>query len=406
VPYDRFLSAHLGAPTCHLSTTPGAALTPLDRQRLVEALALATTAIGWTDPNPRVGCVIGWADGRLAGRGATQPPGSAHAEVMALRDAEAAGQNVRGATAWVTLEPCAHRGRTGPCAGALVEAGIARCVVALQDPFPAVAGAGLARMRAAGIEVLLLDPSDPVAREAHELNIGFFSRIERGLPWVRAKSAATLDGRVALPDGRSKWITGSAARADGHQWRRRASAVLTGIGTVLADDPQMNVRPESTAKQPLRIVLDRHLRIPLDAALLRTPGPVLVVAGPQAGTGVAAAALRERGVEVWDDGPDGHVPSLTALLRRLAAQGVNELHLEAGPTLTGAFWAEDLIDEWLVYMAPMLLGPGMPMAAAPALPALDGATRYCWFDLQKVGQDLRLRLRRSAGWPEVASAAS
>ncbi|WP_245479086.1 bifunctional diaminohydroxyphosphoribosylaminopyrimidine deaminase/5-amino-6-(5-phosphoribosylamino)uracil reductase RibD [Rubrivivax rivuli] len=388
-----------------MSTAPGAAPTPLDRQRLGEALALATTAIGRTDPNPRVGCVIGWADGRVAGRGATQPPGAAHAEVMALRDAEATGQSVRGATAWVTLEPCAHRGRTGPCAEALVEAGIARCVVTLRDPFPAVAGAGLARMRAAGIDVLLLDAADPLAREAHELNIGFFSRIERGLPWVRAKSAVTLDGRVALPDGRSKWITGPAARTDGQHWRRRASAVLTGIGTVLADDPQMNVRLESTERQPLRIVLDRQLRMPLEATLLRTAGPVLVVAGPETGLGVAAAALRERGVEVWFDGQDNHPPGLTALLRRLAARGINELHLEAGPTLTGAFWADDLIDEWLVYMAPMLLGPGMPMAAGPALADLEAATRYRWHDMQQVGEDLRLRIRRSAGWPESACAA-
>lgn len=367
-------------------------LNELDRQRLAEALALAAGAIGRTDPNPRVGCVIGCADGRVLGQGATQAPGSAHAEVMALREAQSAGRDTAGATAWVTLEPCAHHGRTGPCCDALIAAGIRRCVVALRDPFPAVAGAGLARMRAAGIEVQLLHTDDALARQAHELNIGFFTRIETGLPWVRAKSAASLDGRTALPDGRSQWITGAAAREDGHRWRLRASAVLTGIGTVLADNPRLDVRAVAAPKQPLRVVLDSRLRLPPTAALLQPPGEVLVVAAP--GSSAAADGLRARGAEVWDEWPDGRMPSLPTLLHRLAERGVNELHVEAGPTLTGALADQDLIDEWLLYLAPTLLGPGRPIAHRAELASLEQARRYRWLDVEPVGADMRVRLRR------------
>jgi diaminohydroxyphosphoribosylaminopyrimidine deaminase/5-amino-6-(5-phosphoribosylamino)uracil reductase len=368
-------------------------LNELDRQRLTEALALAAEAIGRTDPNPRVGCVVGYADGRVLGRGATQAPGEAHAEVMALRDAQGAGHTTAGATAWVTLEPCAHHGRTGPCCDALIAAGISRCVVALRDPFPAVAGAGLARMRAAGIEVLLLDTGDALARQAHELNIGFFTRIETGQPWVRVKSAASLDGRTALPGGQSKWITGPAAREDGHRWRLRASAVLTGIGTVLADDPRLDVRAVAAPRQPLRVVLDSRLRMPPTAALLQPPGEVLVIAAP--GLSAAADSLRACGAEVWDQWPDGRMPTLPTLLRRLAERGVNELHVEAGPTLTGALADEDLVDEWLLYLAPTLLGPGRPIATRAALAHLEQARRYRWLDVEPVGEDLRARLRRA-----------
>ncbi len=375
------------------------AVSTLDRERLAEALALAEGAIGRTDPNPRVGCIIGGLDGRVAGRGATQAPGSHHAEAVALREAQALGHSVKGATVWVTLEPCAHHGRTGPCADALAEAGIGRCVAASQDPFPAVAGAGFARLRAAGVEVEVLKPNDPLAEQARELNIGFFSRIERGLPWVRAKAAISLDGRTALPDGRSKWITGEAAREDGQRWRSRASVVLTGIGTVLADNPQLNVRVAPVARQPLRVVLDRQLRLPTDAAVLQSPGEVLVITSP--GAPQAATALRNLGVRVWDDWPEGRMPALRELLVRLAREGVNELHLEAGPTLTGAFLSEDLIDEWLLYVAPVVLGPGLPMALRPAMGDLGQAERYRWLDCLPVGDDLRLRLRRVANWPSL-----
>lgn len=364
----------------------------LDAVRLQEALALAETSFGLTEPNPRVGCVLGHAGGAVLGRGATQQAGSAHAEVMALRDARAAGYDTRGCTAWVTLEPCSHFGRTPPCCDALVDAGITRCVVALGDSNPQVAGAGLQRLRSAGVEVLLVDPAHPLAMAAYEINIGFFSRQQRQRPWVRAKVAASVDGRVALPDGRSKWITGEAARADGHRWRLRASAVMTGIGTVLADDPRLDVRAVPAPGQPLRVVLDTRLRVPLGAALLRPPGRVLVVGS--GGEPDAAQRLRDVGVEVWDDMPAGPAV-LPALLTRLAVQGVNELHLEAGPTLTGAFMQADLIDEWLLYMAPMFIGPGRAPADSGLLADLAHARRYRWIEACTVGDDLRLRLRRA-----------
>jgi diaminohydroxyphosphoribosylaminopyrimidine deaminase/5-amino-6-(5-phosphoribosylamino)uracil reductase len=217
-----------------------------------------------------VGCVLGRADGSVLGRGATQQAGGPHAEVMALRDAAAAGHSVQGATAWVTLEPCAHHGRTPPCCDALIAAGLARVVVAIGDPFAQVAGAGLARLRAAGIEVVMADAD--IAQAAREINIGFFSRIERGRPWVRMKIAASLDGRTALPNGVSQWITGEPARTDGHAWRRRAAAVLTGIGTVLEDDPRLDVRLVPTPAQPLRVVVDSRLETPPAARLLQPPG--------------------------------------------------------------------------------------------------------------------------------------
>jgi diaminohydroxyphosphoribosylaminopyrimidine deaminase / 5-amino-6-(5-phosphoribosylamino)uracil reductase len=361
-----------------------------DRQQLRAALNLARGSFGLTEPNPRVGCVIGHADGRICGLGATQAAGSHHAEVMALHDAAAAAGDTRGATAWVSLEPCAHFGRTPPCCDALVTAGISRCVVAVLDPNPQVAGQGLARMRAAGIEVDVLALDDETAQEAREINLGFFSRIERGRPWVRAKMAASADGRTALPGGQSKWITGEAARADGHRWRKRASAVLTGIGTVLADNPRLDVRAIPTPSQPLRIVLDSRLRLPPDAALLAPPGAALVVAAP--GSSAAAEALRRAGAEVWDDWPGGAMPNLQVLLARLAARGINEIHLEAGPTLTGAFHASGLIDEWLIYMAPTLLGPGRAMIDTAALPSLALARRGRWAGAAMVGDDLRLRL--------------
>jgi len=332
---------------------------------LRQALDLAEQAIGLTDPNPRVGCVILAADGRELGVGHTQPAGQAHAEVMALRDAAARGSDVRGATAVVTLEPCSHHGRTPPCCDALIAAGIARVVVAVEDPNPQVAGQGLARLRAAGLQVELADAAS--AEAACELNIGFFSRMRRGRPFVRLKSAISLDGRTALPDGRSQWITGEAARADGHAWRRRAGAVLTGIGTVLADDPRMDVRLVPTARQPLRLVLDPQGRMPAGARILQPPGETRVI------------------------GPGR--PDLAALMVELGGQGINELHVEAGPTLSGAFLDASLVDELLIYQAPMLIGVGRPLADLAALTGLDAAPRWRFIEATPIGQDLRLRLR-------------
>ena len=251
-------------------------LSPTDQAQLQRAITLAQSSIGLSDPNPRVGCVIHGASGQLAGEGFTQQAGGPHAEVMALRQAAAAGIALAGGTAWVSLEPCAHHGRTPPCADALVDAGLARVVVATTDPFAQVAGQGIARLRAAGITVDLAE-AGAITRAAHDLNIGFFSRVLRGRPWLRMKMAASLDGRTALADGSSQWITGEAARADGQAWRRRAGAVLTGIGTVRDDDPRLDVRLAPTVHQPLRVVLDSNFATPPSARLLAPPGRTLVV---------------------------------------------------------------------------------------------------------------------------------
>ena len=355
-----------------------------------EALALAQRAIGLSDPNPRVGCVIVAADGRVIGRGHTQRAGEAHAEVMALRDAAAAGADVRGATAHVTLEPCSHHGRTPPCCEALIEAGIARVVMAVQDPNPLVAGRGAARLRAAGISVDEGEGAD----ESRELNIGFFSRMQRGRPWVRLKAAVSLDGRTALNNGASQWITGSPARADGHAFRKRAGALLTGVGTVLDDNPRLDVRLVETERQPLRAVVDSRLETPANSRILDAPGVVLLYA---AAPGLAKrGALEARGAEiVLVPGPTGKV-DLAAMLADLAARGINELHVEAGHKLNGSFVRERLVDEFLIYMAPKLLGAGRELAAFGPLESLHGALALRFVSVTPFGDDLRL-IARPAG---------
>ena len=372
----------------------------LDRQRLQEALRLAESSFGLTEPNPRVGCILGHEDGRVLGRGATQEAGGPHAEVMALRDARAAGHNLRGATAWVTLEPCAHHGRTPPCCDALVEAGIARVVVAVGDPFPAVAGAGLARLRAAGIEVALA--GGEIEREARELNLGFFSRVLRGRPWVRMKIAASLDGRTALPNGVSQWITGEDARRDGHAWRRRAGALLTGIGTVLEDDPRLDVRLVETARQPLRVVVDSRLELPPTARILAPPGRVVVYAAVDDERRRAALEAAEAEIALRPL-PNGKV-DLAALLADLARREVNELHVEAGHKLNGSLLREGLVDELLVYLAPCLLGAGREMAVLGPFESLSDQLAFRFVECVQVGQDLRLRARVSARLPAATEA--
>jgi len=293
-----------------------------------QALELAAQALFLSNPNPRVGCVITAADARVLGCGFTQQAGGPHAEVMALRDAEAQGREVRGATAWVTLEPCAHQGRTGPCCDALIAAGVARVVASIADPNPLVAGQGFARLRAAGVQVEV----GPGAAASRELNIGFFSRMMRATPWVRMKAATSLDGVAALANGASQWITSPEARADGHTWRARACAVLTGVGTVLADDPLLNVRGVATMRQPHLVIVDSRLRTLPGARLFDVPDrQVWIYAARE--DAAAAGALRARGATVsLLPGADGRV-DLHALLRDLAARSVNELHLEAGPRL-------------------------------------------------------------------------
>ncbi|EHR70433.1 riboflavin biosynthesis protein RibD [Burkholderiales bacterium JOSHI_001] len=361
-----------------------------DRAQLQRTLALAQQAIGLSDPNPRVGCVLADAAGRVVAEGFTQQAGGPHAEAAALAQARERGASLAGGTAWVSLEPCAHHGRTPPCADALLAAGLARVVVACEDPFPQVAGQGLARLRAAGVQVLLADAD--LSRQARELNIGFFSRVLRGRPWVRMKIAASLDGRTALSNGQSQWITGEAARTDGHAWRKRAGAVLTGVGTVLDDDPRLDVRLVPTARQPLRVVVDSKLETPPSARILPPPGEVLLVGADVHGP--AADALRASGAELLalPGGPRGKV-DLAALLAELARRGVNELHVEAGTRLNGSFWREGLVDELLLYQAPLLLGPGRDLAALPELARLDGAQRLRFVDIQAVGDDLRLLAR-------------
>jgi diaminohydroxyphosphoribosylaminopyrimidine deaminase/5-amino-6-(5-phosphoribosylamino)uracil reductase len=368
------------------------------------ALNLARQALWLTSPNPRVGCVITAADGTVLGQGHTQRAGGAHAEIMALRDAAQRGLSVQGATAWVTLEPCAHQGRTGPCCDALAAAGIGRVVAALTDPNPQVAGQGMARLAAAGVQTDILNPQDEIAVQARELNIGFFSRMERGQPWVRMKVAASLDGQTALQNGQSQWITGPEARADGHAWRARACAILTGIGTVLEDDPLLNVRGLDTPRQPHLVVVDSRLDMPLNAKLLDTQGTgdqarriwVYTAVDPaNPNQAEKRTALSAHGVTVIDmAGPGGKV-DLSAMLRDLARREINELHVEAGHKLNGSFIREGLVDEFLVYLAPQLLGPGQGLANLPALTDLSGAVQLAFQTVERIGADLRLLLRRA-----------
>jgi diaminohydroxyphosphoribosylaminopyrimidine deaminase/5-amino-6-(5-phosphoribosylamino)uracil reductase len=372
-----------------------------DAAWLRHALELAQRSIGLSEPNPRVGCVITTPGHETVATGFTQEAGGPHAEVVALRAAQAQGLSLQGATAYVTLEPCAHHGRTPPCCDALIAAGVGRVVVAVGDPFPQVAGQGLARLRAAGVEVVEC-PDAAIVAAARELNIGFFSRVLRRRPWVRLKAAVSVDGRTALPDGASQWITGEAARADGHAWRRRAGAVLTGVGTVLEDDPRLDVRAVPTARQPRRVIVDSRLDTPPGARILDAPGEVCVVHAQPADALVAAAAtpmaraaaaLAGRGARLASlPGPNGKV-DLAGLLERLADEGVNELHVEAGHRLNGSFLREGLVDECLVYVAPALLGEGRPLAAFGPLASLGDAPRGRFVSVDPVGSDLRLVLR-------------
>lgn len=351
------------------------------------ALALAAQARLLAPPNPAVGCVLVGADGQVLGEGHTQRTGQAHAEVMALRDAADKGHDVRGATAYITLEPCAHQGRTGPCSNALIDAGIARVVASLQDPNPLVAGQGFARLRAAGVQVEV----GPGAEQARELNLGFFSRMVRARPWVRLKVAASLDGTTALGNGQSQWITSPEARADGHAWRARASAVLTGIGTVLADDPRLDVRLADTPRQPVRVVVDSGLQMPATARLFEAEGPVWLYTATD--DAARRQTLAEQGAQVMLlPNTQGKV-DLAAMLQDLARREINEVHLEAGSKLNASFLRAGLVDELLVYLAPRLLGPGQGLLALPALSALDEGTALEFIDCQRVGPDLRILAR-------------
>jgi diaminohydroxyphosphoribosylaminopyrimidine deaminase/5-amino-6-(5-phosphoribosylamino)uracil reductase len=357
-----------------------------------QALEQAAQALFLSSPNPRVGCVLVAADGGVIGQGFTQQAGGPHAEVMALRDAAARGHDVRGATAWVTLEPCAHHGRTGPCCDALIAAGIGAVVAALTDPNPLVAGQGFARLRAAGVRVEV----GPGAAQARELNIGFFSRMLRGVPWVRLKAAASLDGVTALHNGRSQWITSPEARADGHAWRARACTVLTGIGTVMQDNPRLNVREVPTPRQPRIAVVDSRLQIPLDAHILRADSGCIIYTSENKQSRIEE--LQAQGATVVVIPNARGAVDLPAMLRDLAARGTNELHVEAGGTLNGALIREGLADEFVLYLAPRLLGAGgMGMADFGPLDALAQSVPLQWHDVRRVGPDLRVIARGQGG---------
>lgn len=367
-----------------------------------QALELAERGLFTTTPNPRVGCVI-VREHRVVGQGWHVRAGEPHAEVHALAEA---GEQARGATAYITLEPCSHTGHTGPCSQALIQAGVASVVAAMEDPNPLVSGQGLAQLRDAGIEVrcgLLAD-------EAAAMNVGFVARMKRGRAWVRAKSAISIDGYIALPNGQSQWLTDAASRADGHAWRARACAVITGIGTFLKDRPLLTVREVMTSRQPLRVVIDARLQAEADMPFFHDPAPALVVCTidpDEPEHRQRADQLRSLGVEVVRlpsaCGQPGRPMALTALVQLLTDRGMNELHLEAGSRMTGAFLQAGLLDEWLIYQAPIFLGAGMPMAEP--LTALLGrqdplvepsqAPRWRRLDAVPIGDSLRFRLLRA-----------
>ena len=359
----------------------------VDHGMMARALQLAERGLWTTTPNPRVGCVL-VRDGEIVGESWHERAGEPHAEVNALR---AAGDRARGATAYVTLEPCSHHGRTPPCAEALIAAGVTRVVAAMGDPNPLVAGKGLAMLQAAGI----VTASGLLESEARELNIGFVSRMTRGRPWLRLKAAASLDGKTALNNGVSQWITGPEARRDGQRWRARACAVLTGIGTVRDDDPQLTVRDVDTPRQPLRVVVDSRLETPPSARILdgaRNGAPVLIACASE--DAARAAALRARGAELLVLPNAAGKVELPALFGELARRGINEVHAEAGLKLNGSLLREDCVDELLLYLAPCLIGDAAQgLFNLPALESLDQRRRLDILDLRRIGDDIRIRAR-------------
>lgn len=357
----------------------------VDHSMMARALQLAERGLWTTNPNPRVGCVL-VRDGWIVGEGWHEMAGEPHAEVHALRNA---GPRARGATAYVTLEPCSHHGRTPPCAEALIAAGVSRVVSAMSDPNPLVSGKGLALLEAAGITA----SSGLLETEARELNIGFISRMTRGRPWLRLKTAASLDGKTALNNGLSQWITGPDARRDGQRWRARACAILTGIGTVRDDDPQLNVRDFETTRQPLRVVVDSKLETPLNARILQG-GPVLIAGAAENAEKIEL--LRSTGAEVLIFPNAAGKVELKDLLDELGRRGINEVHAEAGFKLNGSLLREGLVDELLLYLAPCLIGhDASGLFNLPELTALDQKKQLKIRDLRQVGENIRVLARFS-----------
>ncbi|MBT8048794.1 MAG: bifunctional diaminohydroxyphosphoribosylaminopyrimidine deaminase/5-amino-6-(5-phosphoribosylamino)uracil reductase RibD [Xanthomonadales bacterium] len=350
---------------------------------MAAALRLARKGLYTTDPNPRVGCVLAH-DERVIGNGWHRRAGGAHAEIAAMRDADS---SVAGSTVYVTLEPCSIHGRTPPCAKALIEARVARVIVAAQDPNPAVNGGGMKYLRDAGVTV----ESGLMAEEAETLNVGFSSRMKSGRPWIRVKTAISLDGRTALRTGESQWISGEASRADVQRWRARSSAILTGIGTVLADNPSMNARVDQPVVQPLRVVVDRQWRTPPDSRIVAGQGDVLI-AGDRS-ISVPAALTSSKAECLGLPAKDGRV-NLRALFNALAEREVNEVQVEAGSRLCGSLYNERLVDEILIYQAPVLLGDGGPgpFALGP-LESMADRAHFKVLEVSHLGNDLRYRLQ-------------
>ena len=348
----------------------------IDHQFMAGALREARKGLWTTDPNPAVGCVIAQHDEQI-GAGFTQAPGQPHAEIMALR---AAGDRARGATVYTTLEPCSHFGRTPPCVDALIEAGVARVVSAMADPNPLVDGQGHDRLADAGIQV----EQGLMEAQARALNPGFISRFERKRPWVRAKIAGSVDGRSSGPDGQSQWITSRAARQDGHRWRAQASAILTGIGTVMADNPALDVRLDEFSRRLPVVVVDSHARLPADRKILQGKDARVI----QATTGTPADKHATDVLEL-SAGPDGRVP-LADLMHRLLEFDINTLHVEAGPTLTGALLMDGLVDELIVYQAASLMGErGQALVCLPGMEKFSQRLHLEPLDQRRVGSDLR-----------------
>ena len=369
--------------------------TAVDHQWMAEALAEAHKALYLANPNPRVGCVI-VKDGQVIGRGFTQQVGGPHAEIQALADTKLNGFDPKDSNIYVTLEPCNHTGRTPPCVDALLTAKPAKVIVAMVDPNPLVAGKGLERLKAAGIEV----QCGLMESEAQILNRGFVSRMTRGLPWVRLKIAASLDGKTALPNGQSQWITGSLARADGHHWRAQACAIVTGVGTVKEDNPTLNVREVETQRQPWRIIIDSKLETPLDAKILNNSSEsgVMIVCAKisDSDTQEKVKILESRGIEVLTMSNEFGKVDLPKLFAYLAQERhMNEIHIEAGFKLNGSMLREDCVDELLLYYAPFFMGEGIGMVNITPLDSLQSRQDWKIIDQSLVGSDLRLRLIKS-----------
>ncbi len=357
-----------------------------DNQGMRAALSQASKALYCSNPNPRVGCVI-VKNNQIIAKGHTKPVGYDHAEIVAIKDARKRGVDIKGSTIYVTLEPCNHFGRTPPCTLALVEAGISRVVIATKDPNNIVTGNGEEFLKKAGIDVI----TSIMEKEAREMNVGFFYRMENNLPWVRVKFAMSIDGKTALSNGNSKWITSANSRRDGHRWRAQSCAILTGIGTLLCDNPELTVRDVSTSRQPQRIILDSTLKTPQNAKILK--GEKVWIATSSKNF-EKETILKKKGVEIiFLPDKNGKV-DLNLFMNELSRRNINELHVEAGAKLSGSLMKLNLVNELLIYISTSFLGPGIPLAELPEIDKLTDRLKFRLYEVKKIGEDLRVRLRK------------